>query len=77
MAQKKPEHFEGLGNLEKSARNRFAVQESIAALRDGFDEIIEYQKLIAQLKYHRFKTLTDAGFTEEQALKLCASSDIL
>jgi len=48
------------------------MKRALRVLKDSYEELAEYQRLVAQLRYAHYKALVDAGFNHEQALALTA-----
>lgn len=49
------------------------LKEATRALQEGLPDMLEYERLTAQLHKAKFDALKEQGFTDEQALVLCKS----
>lgn len=50
---------------------RNEMRAAVEEMRRNIQEIIDYSKLMAKVRKAHFDSLMEAGFTEDQAIKLC------
>ena len=65
-----------LHKANKQQETLLELQKNVEIMRENLPAIIEYQRIMAQIKRARFTALTQEGFTQEQALYLCQGNDI-
>lgn len=73
---KQPPDLE-LHRATKEQETLIGLNDTLKQLKSARPHILEYQKISAELKWNKYKRLTEAGFTEEQALTMCLGNDLL
>jgi len=66
-----------LHKAEKDKEEVLALLGNLELMKKQLPVILEMQQLMATVTFNKFKQLRAAGFTEEQALKLCNKSDLI
>jgi hypothetical protein len=56
-------------------KEQVEIAQVLRRYRENMPALMEFQRLKAQLTREKFNALVRAGFTEEQALKLCQGDD--
>lgn len=67
-----------LHKADKQQEQIIQMMNNLQLLKDSMDAILEYQNVVARIKYNKFAELVSAGFSEAQALTIVTqSSEIL
>lgn len=53
---------------------QLALAQAVKTLKDNMPAMLEMAQLQAKIARERYMALVAAGFTEDQAIKLCATS---